>query len=239
MAQITGGLVSVEDSKPHSNDEYGRKKVRVDLSFAVGEGEDYTTTFDLASEAATNRVAALLNGTALRVVGGTEGPAAETPASPPAETPRRTRRTAAQIAADNAAKAASSSGASNGGSAGGGSTSDDPAAIGGDDPTGGEEHVVHLPDESESFDIEPETPAEESFDIEPETPAGEPITDADLNSAVQKKNAEIANPNAIRALISSYNPDPKAAFQLRQIDPAKRAEFIAKLAALTKEKASA
>lgn len=229
MAQITGGLVSVEDSKPHSNDEYGRKKVRVDLSFAVGEGEDYTTTFDLASEAATNRVTALLNGVSLRAVGGTT---AETPASPPAPAARKTRRTAAQIAADDAAKAA---GHSPSGSAGVGQTSDE-------DPTANEANVIHLPDEGAvdggddfSIEPEPETPAEESFDIEPDPAAGgEPITDADLNSAVQKKNAEIANPNAIRALIGGYNPDPKQAFQLRQIPADKRGEFIAKLNALTK-----
>lgn len=232
MAQITGGLVSVEDSKPHSNDEYGRKKVRVDLSFAVGEGEDYTETFDLASEAATNRVSALLNGTALRVVGGGTSAEAETPASPPAPAARRTRRTAAQIEADNAAKAA---GHSPSGSAGGEQTSDE-------DPTANEANVIHLPDEGAvdggddfSIEPEPETPAEESFDIEPDPAAGgEPITDADLNSAVQKKNAEIANPNAIRALIGGYNPDPKQAFQLRQIPADKRGEFIAKLNALTK-----
>jgi hypothetical protein len=233
MAQITGGLVSVEDSKPHSNDEYGRKKVRVDLSFAVGEGEDYTSTFDLASEAATNRVTALLNGVSLRAVGGTTTTAAETPASPPAPAARRTRRTAAQIAADDAAKAA---GHSPSGSGGGAQTSDE-------DPTGNEANVIHLPDEGavdggdDTFDIEPEpeTPAEESFDIEPDPAAGgDPITDADLNSAVQKKNAEIANPNAIRTLIGTYNPDPKSAFQLRQIPADKRGEFIAKLNALTK-----
>lgn len=224
MAQITGGLVSVEDSKPHSNDEDGRKKVRVDLSFAVGEGEDYTTTFDLASEAATNRVTALLNGVSLRAVGGTT---AETPASPPAPAARRTRRTAAQIEADNAAKAA---GHSPSGSAGGEQTSDDPASISLPDETAGDD---------DTFDIEAEAPvAEESFDIEPDA-GGDPITDADLNSAVQKKNAEIKNPNAIRALIGAYNPDPKAAFQLRQIPADKRAEFVTKLAALEPEKKSA
>lgn len=227
MAQITGGLVSVEDSKPHSNDEYGRKKVRVDLSFAVGEGEDYTETFDLASEAATNRVSALLNGTALRVVGGGGTSAeAETPASPPAPAARRTRRTAAQIEADNAAKAA---GHSPSGSAGGEQTSDDPASISLPDETPGDDDTFDIEAEAEA-----EAPvAEESFDIEPDA-GGDPITDADLNSAVQKKNAEIKNPNAIRALIGTYNPDPKSAFQLRQIPADKRGEFIAKLNALTK-----
>lgn len=229
MAQVTGGTVSVEDGLKKQEEYAPPRKVRVDLNFAVAEGEDFQAIFDLASEAATNRVSALLNGTAIRVVAGT---AAETPASPPAPAARKTRRTAAQIAADDAAKAA---GHSPSGSAGGAQTSDE-------DPTGNEANVIHLPDEGavdggDTFDIEPEpeTPAEESFDIEPDPAAGgDPITDADLNSAVQKKNAEIANPNAIRTLIGTYNPDPKSAFQLRQIPADKRGEFIAKLNALTK-----
>lgn len=78
-------------------------------------------------------------------------------------------------------------------------------------------------------------PAEISFDIpadpvKAETPAE--ITDAELNSRVQKKNAEINNPVAIRNLIATYKTDPAKPFQLREIPQAKRAEFLAKLDAL-------
>jgi hypothetical protein len=223
MAQVTGGLVSIEDGIKKAEEYAPPRKVRVELSFGVGEGETFETIFDTVSQAAANRVASLLGGTALNVVA---GPTADTPAGEPQ---RRTRRTKAQIEADEAARKA---GASQTGDAGGVQTSDD--------PTDGADPVIHLPDETAEDDFsiepEPETPAEESFDIEPaaEDPKAEAITDADLNSAVQKKNAEIANPNAIRALIGGYNPDPKSAFQLRQIPPEKRPEFLTKLGALTK-----
>lgn len=218
MAQVTSGLVSVEDGIKKPEEYAPPRKVRVELSFSVGENEAYQDIFDTVSQAASNRVASLL-GQKPVVVEPAE--AAETPA------PKRRRRTAAEIA-EAGAKA-------NGGS-GGAQTSADPASM--EDPTGGEETVIHLPDETpedESFDIEPAAgePEDESFDIEP-AGSPDPISDGDLNSAVQKKNAEIANPNAIRTLISSYNPDPKSAFQLRQIPADKRGEFIAKLAALTK-----
>lgn len=233
MAQITGGLVSVEDSKPHSNDEYGRKKVRVDLSFAVGEGESYEATFDLASEAASNRVTALLNGVSLRVVAAATGDAATA-----AEEPKtRTRRTKAQIAADAEAARKAAGSSDN-------PPANAPAASGEelpDDPTDGEEHVIHLPDETELPDGE-ELPddatalEDDEFTVQPDPPAEEakPITDADLNAAVQRKNADLAAPDIIRKLIATYNPDPKQVFQLRQIPAEKRAEFLTKLAALKK-----
>lgn len=233
MAQITGGLVSVEDSKPHSNDEYGRKKVRVDLSFAVGEGESYEATFDLASEAASNRVTALLNGVSLRVVAA----ASETP--PAAEEPKpRVRRTKAQIAADAAAAAEAGGTPAN-------KPANAPSASGEelpDDPTDGEEHVIHLPDETELPDDGEALPddaaalEDDEFTVTPEPEADAPkaITDADLNAAVQRKNADLAAPDIIRKLIATYNPDPKQVFQLRQIPAEKRAEFLTKLAALKK-----
>lgn len=231
MAQVTSGVVRFEDAikKPGEGDPqyWLSKKAAVELSFSVDAGEDYQTIFDTVTNAATNRVNALLGAR----------PAVVETAAPEAEAvpAKRRRRTAAEIAA---------AGASPTGSGGGAQTL-------GDDPTGGEENVIHLPDEGasgdDSFDIEPaaETLADalaagaDSFDIEPAAESAEKITDADLNSEVQKKNAEIADPNAIRALISSYNPDPKAGFQLRQIDPAKRAEFLDKLHAMKKADKSA
>lgn len=220
MAQITGGLVSVEDSKPHSNDEYGRKKVRVDLSFAVGDGEDYGQVFDLASEAASNRVLSLLNGTALRVVttGGENLAGNGTTDGEPAPA-RKRRRTAAEIAADNAlALAAHPKG--------------DPASMVDDEPPAPEDDPANVGGD------EPKDPAGlDDFSIEPEETGDEPITDAALNAAVQRKNAELGDPEAIRAVIKLYNPDPTKAFQLREIPQDKRAEFITKLGGLTKASA--
>lgn len=229
MAQITGGTVSVEDGLKKQEEYAPPRKVRVDLNFTVAEGEDYQSVFDAASHAATNRVHSLLHGKPFVTTVAQEPTAGEpTSGEDAAPATRRKRRTNAEIEADNAKNAA---GRSQNGSGGVGQTSDE-------DPTDNEANVIHLPDEAamgDDFDIEPEpeTATDDNFDIEPEA-GDDPITDADLNSLVQKRNAEIANPNAIRALIGSYNPDPKSAFQLRQIPAAKRGEFVAKLNALTK-----
>lgn len=221
MAQVTSGLVSIEDGLKRAEEYAPPRKVRVELSFGVGEGENYEAIFDTVSQAASNRVQSLLHGPAISAVTSAAAEAGE-PASPPATPPKRTRRTAAQIEADKAALLASETGAS-----GDAPTSDDPAAIGGDDLT-----TAKVADPADLSDLS-------EFDVRPtEAPSGgaspAPVTDADLNSAVQKKNAEISDPNAIRALIGGYNPDPTQVFQLRQIPADKRGEFLTKLAALTK-----
>lgn len=222
MAQVTHGLVSVEDGKKAAEEYAPARKVRVDLGFSVGEGEDFQSIFDTVSQAAVNRVAALLGTSALQVVGGTEAAPAGT----------RVRRTKAQIAADEAAAAAG-------------------AKV--EDPTGGEESVIHLTDASAVEDPsavgEPGAPTTggagdaqtsgdasdmSEFDIPGEPLVVDPITDADLNSAVQKKNGELGAPNLIRELIGSYNPDPTKPFQLRQIPADKRPEFMHKLGELKK-----
>lgn len=231
MAQVTGGLVSVEDGKKAAEEYVPARKVRVDLSFSVGEGEDYAATFDMVSRAASNRVHALLHGTAIASV--LDGAPDAT-----APTATRTRRTKAQIEADNAAAKAK-----------------DPAAVE-EDPTGGQEHVINLPDQSAkdpaAIEDDAGEPAASSggagggaqtsddpaaigdeWDVQPEAPATA-VTDADLNSAVQKKNGELEAPNLIRELIGSYNPDKTKPFQLRQIPAEKRAEFLNKLGALKK-----
>jgi hypothetical protein len=231
MAQVTGGLVSIEDGKKAAEEFAPARKVRVELSFSVSENEDYEGVFDTVSQAATNRVATLLGRATLSVV--QTAPSSGEEAAPAAT---RKRRTKAEIAADEALAAAG--GPSQSGSDGAKPTSADPAAID-EDPTGGADHVIELPDETPAIELpdqsDPAGIEDVDFDapIEPEV-TGDPITDADLNSAVQKKNAEIANPNAIRTIIGSYNPDPTQPFQLRQIPAAKRAEFLSKVSALTK-----
>lgn len=67
-------------------------------------------------------------------------------------------------------------------------------------------------------------------------PAAEvrPITDAELHSAAQKKNSDIKNPLAIRALVGSFRPaGSTVAFQLVEIPQDRRQEFLDKLAKLT------
>lgn len=228
MAQITGGLVSIEDGKKAAEEYAPARKVRVDLSFSVAEGESYEAVFNMAADAANNRVAMLLGASpvALATSNGSPAPAA----------PTRTRRTKAEM---EAAKAAAGNA--------------DPAAVD-VDPTAGQEPVIHLPDASTVEDPASiggsdggvQTSADpaaidgaemvDEWDVQPEQPAeaAKEITDADLNSAVQKRNGELQAPQLIRDLIGSYNPDKSKPFQLRQIPQDERAGFIAKLAALTK-----
>lgn len=65
--------------------------------------------------------------------------------------------------------------------------------------------------------------------------SSEPVTeytDKDMNDHVTKKNATLKDPVKIRALIGSYNPDPKKPFTLREIPQAQRQVFLDKLEAL-------
>lgn len=87
----------------------------------------------------------------------------------------------------------------------------------------------------EDFQIEGET-AEEDFQIEGETVDNgpEPITDAELNNVVQRKNADLKDPDAIKAVIKDFNPDPSQPFQLRQIAAGDRTSFVERINALKK-----
>lgn len=217
MAQITSGSVCIEDGLK-KNEEYAPpRKVSVTLNFGVVEGEDFQEVFDLASQAASNRVHSLLHGTPIRaVVNDPQAPAAvNDPQAPAAEgTPaRKHRRTAAEIAADNAlALAAHPKG--------------DPAAV----------EDFDIGDGDGGSDGSKDPASVDDFSIEPDEEVGdiEVITDAALNAAVQRKNADLGDPELIRGVIKSYNPDPTKAFQLREIPQDKRAEFLTKLGALTK-----
>lgn len=90
--QITGGLVSVEDGTKAAVEYQPPRKVRVELSFSVAEGDDATSTLTYVSDVARRQVDELLGrltaGTpaAALAVGEpqkrTRGPN-KTPASPP------------------------------------------------------------------------------------------------------------------------------------------------------------
>lgn len=187
MTNVTGGLVAYEDGRK-SPEEYGpTRKVRVELSFTVEDGEDAQGVLNDILILARGRVRTFLSDQTVE-------PAGE--AAAPATT--RKRRTKAEIEADEAAAKVAE--ASTGGEGGG-------------EQTSVKENVAPPADEWE-------------------TPAAE-ITDEDLNSAVTKKNATLADPPKIRTLIGTFNPDPTKVFQLKQIAPAQRADFLAKLEALT------
>lgn len=90
--------------------------------------------------------------------------------------------------------------------------------------------TARTPDPTDTGD-EDDTP-ETGADFGDEAPVE--VTDADLNAAMQKKNAELQDPARLRAIVAGYNPDTTKSFTLREIPQAKRAEFLAKVAALTK-----
>lgn len=58
------------------------------------------------------------------------------------------------------------------------------------------------------------------------------ITDKSLNDAVSAKNGVLKDPPKIRALIGSFNPNPKKQFNLRDIPQEQRQTFLDKLEAL-------
>lgn len=214
---IDEGTVSFEDGDKAADktDQYDvSRKVRVELKFSVFEGQDGVEVLRFTGDAARAEVARLLGGKAPAV----SAPQGEAQAGEPT---KRTRRTKEQIAADEAAKQA---GAPTTGVSGGAQTSADPAAVEDFDPTA---EIPATETTDDGLDLS-------EFDVQPEAEVDEVITDADLNSAVQKKNGELGDPPRIRELIGSYNPDPKSVFQLRQIPAGKRREFLDKLAALKK-----
>lgn len=208
--------VSVEDGTK-AKEEYGvNRKVNVSLSADTEDFDRIEAITEHLSNLANRQVSKLLGRVSppdLKVVGGTEAPAETPEATAPA---RRTRRTAAQIEADNAAKAKPAA---------------DPAAVTDDAPAADDFQI-----EGDATPAEDTAAAADDFSIEPEE-TSEEISDAALNAAVQRKNAELSDPEAIRAVIKGYNPDPTKAFQLREIPQAKRAEFISKLNELKKASA--
>lgn len=215
----TVGRIVLEDANKPIADYTPPRKAVAEITFSYLDPAEAERWSAHAAKIASARVDELLG----RATQATTGEA-------PATTTRR-RRTKAEIEADNAAALA---GAKQNSGAGGAQTSADPASVE-EDPTAGQEAVIHLPDETNDpasiGDDAAEVGLEDEWDVPVEEAVTE-ITDADLNSEVQRKNAELKAPDQIRALIGSYNPDKSKPFQLRQITQADRAGFIAKLKAL-------
>lgn len=224
-SNITGGLVVIEDGVKAAEEYAPAKKVRVELKFDIPEGGDFGATFASVTRVAENWVALRLGRTVPSVVETGRSPEPEASAAPNAETAPRKRRTKAEIAADEAAAAQAAAQAK------ATETIQNSEEF---DPTA--DNTPTTTQGSTDFDpcaaIEPETA--DDLDAILGGEATPEITDADLNAAVQKKNAALQDPPAIRKLISEFNPDPTKVFQLREIAASKRADFIAKLEALVK-----
>lgn len=222
---ITTGTVSVEDGTKAKEEYAPARKVRVDLSFDVPEGGDAAAILDYASQLASQQVQRQL-GRAVDPVSQLSPTTAAEQAWSPVEQPKRTRRTAEQIRADDAAKAAAAHAAH--------SVVEDPdvkAHIEDNKPAADASEVVS----DDASEVVSDDAGDEDWAVEAEVSgvADEaPVTDAELNDAVQKKNGELKDPPKIRALIGSFNPDPTKVFQLREVPAERRREFLTSLAAL-------
>lgn len=209
VTRVTGGSVMFEDATKidvGGDPQYWpTRRARVELTFVIAPDEtDAEGYLSKVQANARARTAEMLG----QRTPNAPGAAAPTEAS----ATTRKRRTQAEIAADNAAAA----GQKPSGDAGVEQTSGDPAAI--DMETEGLTGNSLGKSDPAALDEWESPPAE--------------VTDADLNSAVQKKNAVLNDPPKIRALIGSYNPDQTKVFQLREIPQAQRAGFLEKLEGL-------
>lgn len=215
MSTITAGTVSIEDAvkKPVPNTDpqyFPSKRVRVDLSFSVAEGEDASASLDNVAALASAKVQELLTG---------EVKAAAPVASAPKAT--RTKAKAAEKPADPAAIEDPSSL----GDVSTVETSPPKASDAGSAQTTADvSSVADIGDVSSSGD----NAAEIDFD----EPIVTEITDADLTAAVTKKNGEIKDAPRIRELIVKYQPEAGKPAQLRLIPQATRQAFLDALAAL-------
>lgn len=103
MSNITGGMIAVEDGRKEGDQYAPTRKVRVELTFDVKDGQDATEVLDHVGATAAARVKSILFGTAPVAV------AAPAPTPAPisadsAEKPTRTRRTKAEMEAARAAE---------------------------------------------------------------------------------------------------------------------------------------
>lgn len=215
---ILGGTVAYEDGvKQQAGDTFSpTRKVRVELNFAVPEdpGIDPDSVLAEVMEKAVNLTNAKLGlTTATRAA---KSIVAQTVAVAPAKVV--TGKTKADLEAEVIAKAdAAKAPATKRGPkpkvvADAATVVDDTAVVAGDTPDAAVVDAASMEDWASEAVTE--------------------YTDKDMNDHVTKKNATLKNPVAIRALIGSYNPDPKKPFTLREIPQTQRQAFLDKLEAL-------
>ncbi len=224
--QITGS-VSVEDGTKAPEDYGVNRKVNVQVSFAGSAVGLEAFLYQAATQA--DRTVAKLLGRAPVVQSARPGDqpstqgtseaeqiANEAPAKkrgrPPVAKPDPSAVESPQPEADGATP----------------SPSADPSAI--EDP-GVQVEVAPAPSA--------ESPADPAAIEDWEVVAAPVIDDATLAAKVSARNGALTEKHgakaavAIRALITTFNPDPTRAFTLREIASAQRADFLAKLADLT------
>lgn len=215
---ILGGTVAYEDGvKQQAGDTFSpTRKVRVELNFAVPEdpGIDADAVLAEVMEKAVNLTNEKLGIT--KPTRAAKTVVAETgKVTPPAKVV--TGKTKADLEAELLAKDKANAPASKRGPkpkvvADAAAVVDDAAVVAAETPDAAVVDAASM----------------EDWSSEPVTE----YTDKDMNDHVTKKNATLKNPVAIRALIGSYNPDPKKPFTLREIPQAQRQVFLDKLEAL-------
>jgi hypothetical protein len=213
---ILGGIVAYEDGiKTTAGDQFSpTRKVRVELNFAVPEDPG------IDASAATEEVL----DTAISLVQKKLGIKAPTPAAKTAVVETRTK---ADLTAEATAKA-------------GGEPATEAAKTvrrgPGRPPKAPDPTPAPVADAAAVLDDDTASVSEAIAGAETvedwSAPMAVEITDKDLNDAVQKKNAVLKNPVAIRTLIGNFNPDPKKAFSLSSIAKEQRQTFLDKLGAL-------
>jgi hypothetical protein len=221
---ITGGTVSVEDCKKHEgypDPQFApTRKVRVELIFAVPEGQDGKPYLDATAAEADAKVAEMLGSPPRAKI---SKPATMASAPEPGSK--------AALEAELVAKGASAADLGHVPQAA-------PAAAPGpkrtrkaaDPPT-----PAAAADPDELTGNEPAPAADDDLgDLTGEAKV-EPISDLELNNAVAKRNAVIKSGVAIRKLVQTFNPDPGklANIVLAQIPQERRADFLKKLEVLT------
>lgn len=213
MSQITSGKVLYGRTVQPA--QYESKRVDVEIAFVVGEGEDYQGMLAIAANAAYSKCHEMLGIKTALATGTVDLPKA-------AEKPAVIIETAGPDAA------AEKTGAKRGRKA---PPATDPAAV---DVVS--DHPTKVPAASSAPAAATATaPAAQAGSdpaaVEDWSAAPSEVTDQDLLNAITKKNAEIKNPAAIRALIGKYVAPPK---QAREIEQAKRQAFLTELEALKK-----
>jgi hypothetical protein len=179
---------------------------KVRVELAFEAGDDAGASLDYASQLANQQVQRLLG----RAVPDVEQPTTDKPA--------RKRRTRAEIEADKAAEAGTET-----------QTDDDPLGLS-DAATGASKDAS--PSSSEPSP-EDDDPLGIGGSAEPE-PAKE-ITDKELIDAITARNGILKAPQAIKKLVSSFNPPDSPQPFAGQIPQERRQEFLDALAVLKAE----
>lgn len=216
---ITGGTISYEHGIKSAQDYEPPKKAKVELRFDIAE--DLKVDAE-AVEAYVSKVAAAAKAKVYEMLGG----AASAKAAPKAA--------AAASAAMEAVKDVSVAKEI---AAPKGKTKKDLEAEQNAALKAHAEANKPKPDPASMEDLATVPPAAKVADPMDEltTVAADPISDATLNKAVQVKHQETGDAVAIRAVISTFNPDPTKQFTLAQIPQAERQTFLDKLAELKKK----